>query len=129
MTIEYSAVVMKWFPRILTLTDQEKLSMAYHYKSLGTEYYKDKKIVDAFNNYSVATKYLILINPSSTDDDDLLNEKSSLLVNLFNNMARCQLMKGNWEYGIDLCSFVVDRELNAKAFYRRGCCFLELEVF
>jgi len=113
---------------VLAMDDATKITMAENYKELGKVAFQNKDTETAFRHFTRGIKYLILINPK-TASVSITERKNSLLSLLQNNAANCHILKGNWEYAIDLLNSVLSAEReNVKALYRRGIAFMEIQV-
>ena len=110
------------------MENEMKIEMATKHKDQGKDSFIKKNIEDAFHHYTLAIKYLILIDPIEGTESSL-EIKKQMLPPLYNNAAGCHILKENWEYAIDLCNLVLQVEPNnVKALYRRGTALTEIQV-
>ena len=112
------------------LSNQERVELAKHHKTLGTDIFKAGDIKAAAVHYSKALKYLI---PAKVDDalqesfqKDILALRNVALLNL----AACQLKFKQDHYAAQNCSKVLQTEPeNIKALYRRGLALTNMSDF
>ncbi|KAK2709090.1 uncharacterized protein LOC136026868 [Artemia franciscana] len=95
-------------------------------KLRGNELFSAKRYVDAFFRYSIAAKYLTMVDPLSTDNDDAKIQLAAIR----NNIAFVQHLYKNFEEVIFISSLVVDdyRD-NIKARLRRAAAYIELQDY
>lgn len=125
LTIKFEITLNKVQPYkpIWEWTPEEKYSIALKYKESGVCLFKESRWVDAFHKFSKACKILITLEPISDLELDtkLESDINNLRLVLYNNMAGCQLNRKNYEYTIDLCTKILNKDgSNVKALYRRG---------
>jgi len=114
---------------VLHIDDDKKIELAETYKESGKACFGKRDIEGAFRNFVNSVKMLILINPKTASENSKMRKKSLLPI-LQNNAASCHILKGNWEYAIDLCDCVLSVEPeNVKALYRRGTAFMEIQEY
>ncbi|KAL0127908.1 hypothetical protein PUN28_003278 [Cardiocondyla obscurior] len=107
-------------------TPEEKYDIALRYKGIGTELFKNSRIIDAFHKFSKACKLLITLEPIAglQIDKQLEYNINDLKLALYNNMAICQLKQNNYQHVITLCTKVLEKDgNNVKALYRRGVAY------
>jgi tetratricopeptide (TPR) repeat protein len=110
------------------MNDETKIERARKHNELGKEKFINRNIENAFRHFTHAIKYLITIDPLKGSAASL-EIKNKMLLLLYNNTAGCHVLKGNWEYAIDLCNRVLEAEPNnVKALYRRGTALTEIQV-
>ncbi|XP_074614566.1 FK506-binding protein-like [Acropora palmata] len=109
-------------------TSEEKLTIARHHKTKGTDCYKVGNWLSASRRYSRALKQLILIGdklPNECQDDFEQLRVSCLL-----NLAACQGKLEQFEFVAQNCTKVLAMvPSNLKALYRRGQAFAHLNEF
>lgn len=118
----------KPFKPIWQWTPEEKFDCALKYKVVASDLMKRLGIKDAFHRYSKAVKIIISMEPIDDLelDEEFKKKISDLRLNLYNNMAMCQLKCNNYDHTITLCTKVLQKdENNVKALYRRGCAYGE----
>jgi len=104
------------------------ITFASQLKTDGVQLFKEKRIKDAFTKFAEACKFLIFIDPKTTEHS-VLQDRDELLANLYNNLAGCHVIQENWSLVIWLCNLVLQKQQqNVKAHYRRGISFMELQV-
>ncbi|XP_015185367.1 PREDICTED: 70 kDa peptidyl-prolyl isomerase-like [Polistes dominula] len=119
----------KAFKAIWNWTPEEKYEIALKYKEIGVKLFKQTRHIDAFYKFSQACKILITLEPIADLelDKSLENNINALRITLYNNLAGCQILNHNYEYVIELCNKILDKDKNnVKAFYRRGVAYGKL---
>ena len=119
------------YPELYLVEDYRKLEYAKHLKALGVEDFKNENVVEAFQKFGDALKLLVLLDGKRgvPVPENVEKTKRELKLTLYNNLAGCQVKRSNWEYVIDLCNSVLEKDPdNVKALYRRGWARLECEV-
>jgi FK506-binding protein 4/5 len=115
------------------MEDSEKLELAKQCKIDGVELFKKKELKKAFVEFTTGIKYLVTIldRVEGTDDQNpLLKDKTELLTVLYNNVASCHVLKGNWEHAVDVATSVLENDpLNVKALYRRGMSYVQIQEY
>lgn len=132
--LKFHAILDSCFfkPYSFQMSDVEKLALARTFKEQGVELFKKKKIVFAFRKFGRALQYILVMSvhyPTEDDhggsaDENYLKEVSDLLVNIYNNLALCQLQYKNFDAVIQLGSKSLLIQPNVKAFYRRAVAFI-----
>lgn len=100
---------------------EKKLEVAHHHKEKGCELFKQGRIQDAFLRFSKAVKFVITVG---IEDKDV----QPLYLTLCNNMAWCQLSRGQASHALTLCNKVLAiNPNNVKALMRRAEAFVWLQ--
>lgn len=124
-------------PYCFQMTDVEKMSLARAFKDQGVTLFKKEKVTQAFQKFRKALQYVLLLSypsgsdeehPSITEELDL-EEVSTFIVNIYNNLAMCQLQYKNYESVIPLCEKSLIAEPNVKAYYRRAMALISKEEY
>jgi len=115
------------------MEDSKKLELAKQCKLEGVEEFKKKELKEAFLKFALGIKYLAAILDKFEDKDEenpLKSEKDLLLAVLYNNVASCHVLKGNWEHAVDIATSVLEKDPeNVKALYRRGLSYTEIQEY
>ncbi|KAI4500269.1 hypothetical protein M0802_004686 [Mischocyttarus mexicanus] len=130
VTITVILQSFKPFKDIWNWTPEEKYKIALKYKEDGVKLFKESKHIDAFYKFSKACKILITLEPilHLELDKSLENDINTLRIILYNNLAECQTLNENYEYAIELCNKILDKDQNnVKALYRRGVAYGKLK--
>ena len=112
------------------LTDDERFEIATKLKTLGTEKFKagDVKLAAIF--YSRAVKYIIPVDLTEQDPQQLTQDVRSLRIRLFLNLAACQLKFKQYDHAARNCTKVLELDQDCvKALYRRGQAYINLNDF
>ena len=112
------------------LTDEERFEIATKLKTLGTEKFKagDVKLAAIF--YSRAVKYIIPVDITKQDLQQLTQDVKSLRITIFLNLAACQLKFKQYDHAARNCTKVLDLDHNCvKALYRRGQAHINMNDF
>ncbi|XP_043489147.1 peptidyl-prolyl cis-trans isomerase FKBP4-like [Polistes fuscatus] len=120
----------KPFKAIWNWTPEEKYEIALKYKEVGVKLFKETRHIDAFHKFSKACKILITLEPilDLELDKSLENNINALRITLYNNLAGCHILNQNYEYVIQLCNKILDKDKNnVKALYRRGVAYGKLK--
>lgn len=126
-------VILKYFEpfkAIWNWTPEEKYEIALKYKQVGVKLFKESRHIDAFYKFSKACKILITLEPilDLELDKSLENNINALRITLYNNLAGCHILNQNYEYVIQLCNKILDKDKNnVKALYRRGVAYGKLK--
>lgn len=100
---------------------EKKLEVAKHHKEKGCELFKLGRIQDSFLRFSKAVKLCITLG---IEDEDV----QPLYLTLCNNMAWCQLSKGQASHALALCNKVLEYSPNnVKALMRRAEAYVWLQ--
>ncbi|CAG7730626.1 unnamed protein product [Allacma fusca] len=90
------------YPQLFRIEDDRKFKLALHLKNLDGE----------------------------EIPEDLEKAKMELKLTLYNNVAGCHVLRKNWEFAVDLCNSVLEKDPNnIKALYRRGWSRMEIEDY
>lgn len=109
-------------------TAQEKYDMALHHKAKGVELFQQGLTDLAFGRFSMAVKYLILMQPRKSVPVELLDTYVQLRTQCYSNIAACQLKAGSYQYVVDNCTKALDLDpSNVKCLYRRAEAYFELK--
>ncbi|KAI4496637.1 hypothetical protein M0804_000447 [Polistes exclamans] len=122
----------KPFKAIWNWTPEEKYEIALKYKEVGVKLFEESRHIDAFYKFSKACKILITLEPilDLELDKSLENNINTLRITLYNNLAGCHILNQNYEYVIQLCNIILDKDKNnVKALYRRGVAYGKLRNF
>ncbi|XP_075221963.1 uncharacterized protein LOC142324831 [Lycorma delicatula] len=100
---------------------EKKLEVARHHKEKGCELFKQGRVQDSFLRFSKAVKFLITLGIENKDVEPLY-------FTLCNNMAWCQLSRGQASHALTLCNKVLSNNPNnVKALMRRAEAFVWLQ--
>lgn len=114
------------------MTDIEKMSLAKAFKEQGVALFKKDQVTHAFHKFRKALQYVLMLNYSEEDDPGSvsdLEEVTTFMVNIYNNLAMCQLQYKNFESVIPLCEKSLIAEPNVKAYYRRAVALISIEEY
>lgn len=116
-------------PEIWEMSVTEKWRRASYHKERGLELYARGMYQYAFRRFGLTLKYLISLEqdvPSGEEGMDIKGLKLSCYLNL----AACQMRHHNFENVVKNASKALNLQPNnAKALYRRGSAYLELQEY
>lgn len=120
---------------VWTLNRYERLAIAKHHKTLGTQLFKENNLEGAAIQYSKALKYIIPVTTPNihleieeleSEEREVISLKSTLMLNL----AACQLKFKQYPHVVENCNRVLELEpKNVKALYRRGQAHTNMNDF
>lgn len=103
------------------LNENEKLESVDTYRISGNEKFKQNKMKEAEEMYSLALGVLEQLMLREKPKDDEWNALAKLKIPLLLNYAQCKLIQKDFYRVIECCTEVLTYdENNLKAFYRRG---------
>lgn len=109
---------------------QERLELARHHKTLGTDKFKTGDIRAAAVHYSKALKYLIPIKLDELHEETIRKDTLALTSVSLLNLAACQLKFKQDHHAAQNCTKVLRIEPeNVKALYRRGLALINMSDF
>ncbi|XP_015433460.1 PREDICTED: FK506-binding protein 59 isoform X2 [Dufourea novaeangliae] len=124
-TVEY-ILELKNFEKAVefwTLKDDERIEQAKIFKEKGTNYFKKDKYYLAITMYNKITEVLT----SGNFDGSLKEEKDSLMLSAYLNLALCYLKTDKNVEAKNACNQALElKPNNEKALYRRGQAYLAL---
>lgn len=107
---------------------EEKVTLAKHHKTKGTDCFKASKWLCAARRYSQALKQLILIGDQLPEN--CREEYDQLRVSCLLNLSACQGKMEQYEFVAQNCTKVLAMlPTNIKALFRRGQAFVVLNEF
>ena len=109
---------------IWDMDPRAKLQYAQQHKDTGTFLFKSDSKEAAFQRYGRAMKYLISMGPVKIIPSELVQDYANLRVQVYLNLAACQLHFENYEGVITNCSHALQGDAkNVKGLYRRGLAY------
>lgn len=108
------------------LTDDDKLAAGEAIRSIGNEYFKKGEYLKATDKYKKALRYLGEVLDTSAVHQSLKDKK----VACNSNMAMCYIKLAKWSECKQAASAAIAEDgNNAKAYFRRGCAYLETKDY
>jgi len=107
---------------------QERLEIATHYKTIGTDLFQQYKVVAAARKYSKALQYIIPLqyDGKSGQRQDVWLLKAACM----SNLAACHLKLEQFEDVCKVCGKVLSCDSdNVKCLYRRGVAYSKLNDY
>ncbi|KAK9500153.1 hypothetical protein O3M35_001467 [Rhynocoris fuscipes] len=106
------------------MTSHEKLDEAKNLKERGTQYFKNEKFETAVKLYKKALEF---IDSDAGFEDELLSDRSAVLLALHLNIAMSHLKLKNFTNAKNSCDTALEMDPNSlKALFRRGQALLQL---
>ncbi|KAK9500139.1 hypothetical protein O3M35_001456 [Rhynocoris fuscipes] len=106
------------------MTSHEKLDEAKNLKERGTQYFKNEKFETAVKLYKKALEF---IDSDAGFEDELLSDRSAVLLALHLNIAMSHLKLKNFTDAKNSCDTALEMDPNnLKALFRRGQALLQL---
>lgn len=129
VTIQFQLLSYTTEPEIWEMSVTEKWRRASYHKERGLELYARGNYEYAFRRFGLTLKYLISLEhdvPSGEEGMDIKGLKLSCYL----NVAACQMRHHNFESVVKNASKALNLQPNnAKALYRRGSAYLELQEY